>query len=124
MDQSQAQNVNQAAKQVTQGTSQALQTISEQAVSVMQGNMQLAQNVFQSSMQQLQQQTQAAQQMSRTLSEQSQSQQPAVQTLVQESNNMYSDFLNTTMSFYQQGMQAWAQAAQQIVRATNQAARR
>ncbi len=43
--------------------------------------------------------------MSQTLSEQSQSQQPAVPTLVQESTNMYSDFLNTTMSFYQQGMQ-------------------
>jgi hypothetical protein len=83
----------------------------------MQGNMQVAQNVFQSSMQQFQQQTQAAQQMSRTLSEQSQSQQPAVQTPVQESTNMYSDFLNTTMSFYQQGMQAWAQAAQQGMQA-------
>ena len=105
----------------TQGTAQALHAMSEQATTVMQGNMQLAQEVFQSSMQQLQQQTQAMQQMTQTLSEQAQSQQPAIQTLVQESANTYSDFLNSAMSFYRQGMQAWSQVAQQSMQAAGQA---
>ena len=43
MDQNQVQNVNQAAQQVTKGTSQALHTMSDQAVAIMKSNIQLAQ---------------------------------------------------------------------------------
>ncbi len=49
MDQSQAQNISQAAQQVTQGTMQSAQVVSEQGLSMMQGNMQFAQDASRAS---------------------------------------------------------------------------
>ena len=143
MDEQQKQNVNQAAEQWTDSTLQVFRTMADRTVARQESNLRLTQNFFQNWIEQVNNQAQGIREATQGLAEQGQRQREAFETLSEEGTNVYSEFLNSAMSFYQeamstatqmaqgnmqqaaqatqQGMQAASQAGQQAIEAANQA---
>jgi uncharacterized protein (DUF433 family) len=133
MDQQRAQNINQAAEQLTDSTQQSFQMLTDRIVRLQESNLRLAQNFFQNWIEQANNQAQGTRETAQDLQEQGQRQREAFETLSQEATNATSEFLNSALSFYQetlstatqvaqQNMQQGAQATQQVMQAGVQAA--
>jgi hypothetical protein len=133
MDEQQKHIVNQAADQFTDSTQQVVSTLADRTVALQESNLRLTQNFFQNWIEQLNNQAQGIREATQNLQEQGQRQRGAFETLSQEGTNVYSEFLNSAMSFYQealntaaqvgqQNLQLGAQAAQQVIEATGQQA--
>ncbi len=133
MDQQRAQNINQAAEQLTDSTHQSFQMLTDRIVRLQESNLRLAQNFFRNWIEQANNQAQGTREATRGLAEQGQRQREAFETLSQEATNATSEFLNSALSFYQetlstatqvaqQNMQQGAQATQQGMQAGVQAA--
>jgi hypothetical protein len=56
--------------------------------------------------------TQGTREVTQNLQEQGQRQREAVETLSQEGSNVYSEFLNSALSFYQEALSTATQVAQ------------
>src|SRR5215210_624255 len=112
MDQQQTQNINQAAEQLTDSTHQVFRTLAERTVSFQESNLRLTQNFFQNWIEQVNNRAQGTREAAETLRDQGQRQREAVETLSQEGTNVYSEFLNSALSFYQETLSTATQAAQ------------
>jgi hypothetical protein len=135
MDQQQTQNINQAAKQLTDSTQQVFRVLADRTVALQESNLSLTKNFYQNWIEQVNNQAQGTREAVQNLRDQGQRQREAVETLSQEATNAYSGFLNSGLSFYhnalstaaqvgQQNMQRGTQATQQSVQAGVQAASR
>jgi len=121
MDQQQVQNINQASEELTDSARQAFQMLADRTVSLQESNLRLTQDFFKNWIQQLQSQTEGNRQAAQTVQEQSERQQQALQTLTRESTNVYSEFLNSGLSFYQETLRSATQVAQNNIQAASQA---
>ncbi len=133
MNPQQTQNINQAAKQLTNSTQQAFRALADRTVALQESNLNLTKNFYQNWIEQVNNQAQSTREAVQNLRDQGQRQREAVKTLSQEATNTYSKFLNSGLSFYQnalgttmqvekQNMQLGAQVTQQSVQARLQAA--
>jgi hypothetical protein len=120
-------------EQLTDATRQSFQILADRTVALGESNLRLTQNFFHNWIEQVNHLTQGTREATGTLRDQGQRQREAVQTLSQEGTNVYSEFLNSALSFYQEtlstatqvaqgSMQQAAQATQQGVQAAVQAA--
>jgi len=121
MDQQRAQNINQAAEQLTEATQQTFRTLADRTVSFQESNLRLTQNFFNSWMEQVNNLTQGTRETAQDLQEQGQRQREAVETLSQEGTNVYSEFLASALSFYQEALSTATQVGQQNVQQAAQA---
>jgi uncharacterized protein (DUF433 family) len=121
MDQQRAQNINQAAEQLTDSTQQAFRTLADRTVALQESNLRLTQNFFQNWIEQVNNQAQGTREATQHLAEQGQRQREAFETLSQEATNAYSEFLNSALSFYQETLSTATQVAQQNIQQGAQA---
>src|SRR5918995_2855998 len=113
MDEQQKQNINQAAEQFTDSTQQAFRMLADRTVSLQESNLRLTQNFFNNWIEQVNNLAQGTREAAQNLQEQGQRQREAVETLTEEGTNAYSEFLNSTLSFYQEALNAATQVGQQ-----------
>src|ERR671917_2421572 len=121
MDEQQKQNVNQAAVQWTESTQQVVRTLADRTVSLQESNLRLTQNFFNNWIEQVNNQAQGTREATQNLQEQGQRQREAVETLTQEATNAYSEYLNSTLSFYQEALSTATQVGQQNIQQGAQA---
>ena len=93
MDQQRAQNINQAAEQLTDSAQQAFRTLADRTVALQESNLRLTQNFFQNWIERANNQAQGTRETAQDLQEQGQRQREAFETLSQEATNAYSEFL-------------------------------
>src|SRR3954451_15738949 len=144
VDQQGTQNVNQAMEQLADSAQHSFQMLADRTVRVQQRNLRLTQNFFHNWIEQVHNQAEGTREATQTLQEQSQRRREAFETLSQEGTNVYSEYLDSALSFYQEtlstatqmaqgnmrnaaqgmwaGMQAASQAGQQAIEAANQSA--
>src|SRR5215210_3621456 len=101
-----------AVEQLTDATRQSFQILSDRTVALGESNLRLTQNFFQNWIEQLHNQAQGTREATQNLRDQGQRQREAVETLSQEGTNVYSEFLNSALSFYQETLSTATQAAQ------------
>jgi methylthioribose-1-phosphate isomerase len=87
--------------------------LADRTVSFQESNLRLTQNYFNNWMEQVNNLTQGTRDTTQNLQEQGQRQREAVETLSQEGTNVYSDFLNSALSFYQEALSTAMQLSQQ-----------
>src|SRR3954451_16470459 len=99
VDQRQTQNINQAMEQLADSAQHSFQMLADRTVRVQQRNLMLTQSFFQNWIEQVHNQAEGTREITQDLQEQSQRQQEAFEALSQEANNVYSEFLNSALSF-------------------------
>ena len=107
-------------QQMTDSMQQSFQTLTDRVVAFQLSNAQLAQNFFQNFVEQLQNQAQGAEQVTEDLWQQGDQQRQAFETLAQASIDAYNDFLNSSLSFYQETLSSYQQAFRQGMQAVEQ----
>src|SRR3954454_14634735 len=112
MDQQQTQRIEGATEQLTDSARQSFQMLADRTVSLQESNLRLTQNFFQNWIEQVHNQAQGTREVAQALQGQGQRQREAVETLGQEGTNVYSEFLNSALSFYQEALSTASQAAQ------------
>lgn len=110
MDRQHQQNVNQAAQEWTEAVKNSFQTLADQTVNLQEINLKLTQIFFQQFVEQLQSKPEWP--------PRDEEQQLAFETLAEESAKAYTDFLNSSLSFYWQSVQG----AEQVVVASSRVA--
>ena len=111
VDQQQDQNIRQASERLTDSASQSFRMLADRTLALQESNLRLTQNFFENWMEQLQTQTQGNRQATQNLKEQGQRQREAFETLSREATNAYSEFLNASLSFYQEALSRAMQIA-------------
>jgi dsDNA-specific endonuclease/ATPase MutS2 len=95
------------------GFRETYQTLVDTAVSTQERNVKFAQTVVENSIEELKSQTEGAQALVQALAQQSEKQRQALQTLARESVESYVNFLFAPLSFWQKGLDAAQEAAQE-----------
>jgi len=121
MDQQQKQNISQAAEQLTDSTQQAFRTLADRTVALQESNLKLTQTFVQNWIEQVHNLAQGTREATQNLQEQAQRQREATETLSEEATNAYSEFLNSTLSFYQETLSTATQVAQGSVQRASEA---
>lgn len=121
MDQQQTETLQQAQEQWTDAAQQSFQVLADRMVAVQESNLRLTQSFFQNWLEQVHGQTQDTLKATQSLQEQGQRQREAFETLSGEATNVYSEFLNSTLSFYQETLNTASQAAQSNIQRGAQA---
>lgn len=103
MDEKQMQRVNEAAQKFAEAVRESYETVGSHSTEAQEQSTQLTRSFFESVIQELDRQSQSSQRLSEQMVEQTRKQQEAFQSLSQESANLYMDFLNSVLSYYQGG---------------------
>ena len=122
MDQQEQERINRAAEEFTNALVQSQKVAAETGVNVQEQNAQLTQNFFNSVINNLRTQAEGNRQTTQQLADQQQRAVEAGQQLTQESVNAYMDFVNSTFSFWQGGVQQAQRSAEAAGGSTNEAA--
>src|SRR5215210_4234905 len=112
VDQQRTQNVNQAMEQLADSAQQSFQMLADRTVRVQERNLRLTQNFFQNWIEQMHNQAQGTREATQNLRDQGQRQRESFETLSQEGTNVYSELLNSALSFYQETLSTATQVAQ------------
>src|SRR4051812_17794626 len=103
-------------EQLADSAQHSFQMLADRTVRVQQRNLMLTQSFFQNWIEQVHNQAEGTRDATQELQEQSQRQREAFDTLSQEVNNVYSEYLNSALSFYQEAMSTASQVAQETCR--------
>ena len=98
------------------GFRETYQTLVDSAVSSQERNVKFAQSVVENGIEEIKSQTESAQALIQALAQQSEKQRQALQTLARESVESYVNFLFAPLSFWQKGLDAAQEAAQEAAR--------
>lgn len=109
----QQQQINEAAEQLADAVKESYQTVADRTVSAQELNAQLSENFFNQVINNLHTQADQNREMTQKLADQQQRGVEAAQQLTQESVGAYMDFLNSTFSFAQGGIQAEQRGAEE-----------
>jgi hypothetical protein len=120
VDQQRAQNIQQASEQLTNSARQSLQMLADRSVALQESNLRLTQTLLHSWIERVNNQAQGTREATQNLQEQGQRQREAFETLSQETTNVYSGFLNSALSFYQEALNVATQLTQQNMQQTAQ----
>jgi uncharacterized protein YdiU (UPF0061 family) len=118
MDQKEQQRINEAAEQFTDALVQSYKIASERGVSAQEQNAQLTQAFFNRTISNLHAQAEDNRQLTEQLADQQQRQAEAAQTLTKESVDAYREFVSSTFSIWQSGIQAEKTGAQKANKST------
>src|SRR3954452_22193685 len=102
MDRQQTQNIKQATDQWADSAQQVFKVLADRTVALQESNLRLTRNFFHNWIEQVHNQAEGTREATKNLQEQNQRQREAFETLSQEGTNVYSDFLNSALSFYQE----------------------
>jgi hypothetical protein len=105
-DTKQQKQINEAAEKFAGAVKESYQTVADRTVSAQETNVQLTENFFRGVISNLRTQADQNREMTQKLADQQQRGVEAAQQLTQESIDAYMDFLNSTFSFAQGGIQA------------------
>lgn len=103
MDDKQMKKVNEAAEKFAEAVRESYETMGNRSKEAQEQSTKMTQNFFESVIQQLDRQSKSGEQISKEMMEQTRKQQEAFQSLSQESANLYMEFLNSMLSYYQGG---------------------
>jgi len=117
-DTKQQKQINEAAEKFAGAVKESYQTVAERAVSAQELNAELTENFFNRVINNLRTQADQNREMTQKLADQHQRRQEARQVLAEESVSAYMDFLNSTFSFVQGGIQAEKRGAEEASGAT------
>jgi len=117
-DTKQQKQINEAAEKFAGAVKESYQTVAERAVSAQELNAELTENFFNRVINNLRTQADQNREMTQKLADQHQRRQEARQMLAEESVSAYMDFLNSTFSFVQGGIQAEKRGAEEASGAT------
>lgn len=105
MDEKQMDKVNEAAEKFAEAVRESYETMGNRSIEAQEQSTKLTQNFFEGVIHELDRQSRSNEQFSRQMMEQTRKQQEAFQSLSQESANLYAEFLNSMLSYYQGGQQ-------------------
>jgi threonine synthase len=113
-DTQQQKQIDEAAEKFAGAVKESYQTVADRAVSAQELNAQLTENFFNRVINNLHTQADQNREMTQKLADQQQRGVEAAQQLTQESVGAYMDFLNSTFSFAQDGIQAEKRGAEEL----------
>jgi len=103
MDEKQMRKVNEAAEKFAEAVRESYETMGNRSREAQEQSTKMTQNFFEAVIHELDRQSRSSEQFSREMMEQTRKQQEAFQSLSQESANLYMEFLNSMLAYYQGG---------------------
>lgn len=103
MDDKQMKKVNEAAEKFAEAVRESYETMGNRSKEAQEQSTKMTQNFFEGVIQELDRRSRSGEKISKEMMEQTRKQQEAFQSLSQESANLYMEFLNSMLSYYQGG---------------------
>ena len=103
MDDRQMRKVNEAAEKFAEAVRESYETMGNRSREAQEQSTRMTQNFFEGVIHELDRQSRSNEQISKEMMEQTRKQQEAFQSLSQESANLYMEFLNSMLTYYQGG---------------------